>query len=172
MFQFRIPDVSINLSDLELLPWSCAHNVDIKKENAANICWSAKKKVLCSGSHQPLIVPILSHRIIRKCLGDSPPFPHFLCREAWDQQLSPFVNFCPLHDHLFWFIRIYFLKLKKNHGIMIQCRDSCSPGKLSLETPCSQVDSPELFRALECWVSATEFCYRNFLLAVEAAQGD
>lgn len=42
MFQFRIPDVSINLSDLESLPWSCAPNVDIKKENAANICWSAK----------------------------------------------------------------------------------------------------------------------------------
>lgn len=36
MFQYRIPDVSINLRELESLPWSCAHNVDIKKENAAS----------------------------------------------------------------------------------------------------------------------------------------
>lgn len=36
------------------------HNVDIKKQNAASICWSAKMKVLWSGSHQP---PHCSHPI-------------------------------------------------------------------------------------------------------------
>lgn len=91
-----------------------------------HIMLTLKKKMLpafvevpkwkCSGqahtSH--LIVPILSHRIIRKCLGDSPPFPHFLCREAWDQQLSPFVHFVLFMSGIcFDLVEFIFLNRKK-----------------------------------------------------------
>lgn len=79
MLQFRIPDVSVSLSDY---PKAVHVMLTLKKKTLPTFVEVPKLK--CSAQAQPnhLIVPILSRRIIRKCLGDSPPLPYFLCREA------------------------------------------------------------------------------------------